>query len=220
MSKKYLHVKFVTDKVPDKEVPIKDPAMGRLTELLYLLPQLEEEEEVLNSKLIGRYLNATSDSVRKDISRLKRDNKGRAYHRGQLALDVKNNLGLSRKIPVCLVGLGPLGIHLMGLLHNSEETDLKAAFDGKMNRIERLEAPVDLFPSWELEEIVKRRGISLGVITTGPEEAEKTAARMTAGGIKAILNMSGYYLPHDSLGPVIENINFGASLLELISRLG
>jgi redox-sensing transcriptional repressor len=199
---------------------IKDPAISRLTELLSLLPQLEEEEENLNSRVIGRYLDTTADSVRKDISRLERSGKRGAYDPEDLIEDIREKLNLEQPIPVCLAGLGPLGVHLMELLHDSDETELIAAFDGRMNRIERLDAPVDLFPSWELEEMVQRKEIILGVISTAPEEAEKTAARMTAGGIRAILNFSGYYLPHDPAGPVIKNVNFGASLLELICRLG
>ena len=58
-----------------------DPAQTRLTELLTLLPQLEEEEENLNSRLIGRYLGTSADSIRKDISRLDRGDRNGSYGR-------------------------------------------------------------------------------------------------------------------------------------------
>lgn len=197
---------------------MENPALSRLTELLSLLPQLEREEEELNSQLIGSFLGTTGDSVRKDISRINRT--GRGYQGEGLIDDVRSHLGLDEKIPLCLAGLTFMGIHLMDILYQSNDVDLKAAFDGKTNRIERLDAPVKLYPSWELEEMIEREKIVLGVITTEPEEAEKTAMRMRKGGIKAILNLSGYYLPHRPQGPLIKNINIGASILELICRLG
>lgn len=205
--------------IPSRRRPIKDPSIDRLTEMLSLLTQLEEEEEELNSRILGRYLHVTSDSVRKDISGLKRDTKGGGYRGEELADQIRSTLGLTEPPAVCLCGLGPLGQHLMGLLHRSEEVRLVAAFDGRMNRIERLDAPVELHPAWDLEEICLRHGVELGVITTGGGEAEKTAGRMTAGGVKAILNLSGRYLPREESGPLIKNVNFGAVLLGLAGRL-
>jgi len=196
-----------------------DPAQTRLTELLTLLPQLEEEEESLNSRLIGRYLDTSADSVRKDISRLSRSGRAGTYRAEELAGDIRDSLGLEGQVKACLAGLGPLGLHMMDFLSRSEDVDLTAAFDGKLNRMERLDAPVKLYPAWELAEIAPRLGITLGVITTEPEEAEKTCHRMAQGGVKAVLNLSGYYLPHREWGPVVKNVNIGAMLLELLSRL-
>jgi NADH/NAD ratio-sensing transcriptional regulator Rex len=196
-----------------------DPAIVRLTELLTLLPQLEEEGETLNSRLIGRHLNITPDSVRKDISRLNREGRTGGYDALDLSEEIRKTLGLTDKGKVAIAGLGPLGIHIMGLLSVSTEVKLTAAFDGKLNLVERLDAPVDLFPSWELSEIIGRTGIEVGIITTAPEETDKTYLRMKQGGVKAVLNLSGRYLPHEKEGPVVKNINIGAMLLELLCRI-
>ena len=190
--------------------------MIRLTELLTLLPQLEEEEENLNSRLIGRYLNTTADSIRKDISRLGRTGRSGLYRSDELSRDIRCNLGLNTPVKAGLAGLGPLGLHLTELLIQSDDIELSAAFDGKMNRMERLDVPVDLYPAWEMEEILPRRGIVLGIITTEPEETEKAYLRMVRGGVKAVLNLSGYYLPREEEGPIIKNVNIGAMLLELL----
>ncbi|MDC7221189.1 MAG: winged-helix domain-containing protein [Spirochaetales bacterium] len=196
-----------------------DPAQIRLTELLTLLPQLEEEEETLNSRLIGRYLNATPDSVRKDISRLNREGRSGAYEGKDLSEGIRELLGLEGKKKVCLAGLGSLGLHIMELLENSEHVELVAAFDSKMNRVERTDATVELFPAWEIPEITARYGVEAGIIATEPEDAEKTLNRMSEGGVRGILNLSGWYLPRDEEGPSIKNVNIGAMLLELLCRM-
>ncbi|MDC7222563.1 MAG: winged-helix domain-containing protein [Spirochaetales bacterium] len=196
-----------------------DPALIRLTELLSLLPQLKEEEETLSSRLIGRYLNTTAESIRKDISRLDRQGRTGGYDPADLARGIRDFLGLGRKRKLCLAGLGPLGLHMMELLAQSEDMELVAAFDGKLNRVERLDAPVELFPAWEMPEIVARYGIEAGIIATGPEEADKAFQRMCEGGVRAILNLSGRFLPRESEGPIVKNVNIGTLLLELLCRM-
>ncbi|MBN2626526.1 MAG: hypothetical protein JXA95_07665 [Spirochaetales bacterium] len=196
-----------------------DPAQTRLTELLTLLPQLEEEEENLNSRLIGRYLGTSADSIRKDISRLDRGDRNGSYRADKLADDIRASLGLDREVRACLAGLGPLGLHLMEYFSESDDVALTAAFDGKLNRMERLDVPVKLYPAWEMEEIIPRLQIGLGIIATEPEEARKTYRRMVRGGIKAVLNLSGYYIPREKKGPAVKNVNIGAMLLELLCRL-
>ena len=196
-----------------------DPALTRLTELLTLLPQLEEEEENLNSRLIGQYLDTTADSIRKDISRLGRKGRNGSYRAEELSGDIRRNLGLEAPVKAGLAGLGPLGLHVADLLSLSDDVLLAAAFDGNMNRLERLDISVDLYPAWEMEEIIPRLGIGMGIIATDPEDAEKAYLRMERGGVKAILNLSGYYLPGNGGEPVLKNVNIGAMLLELLCRI-
>ena len=106
----------------------------------------------------------------------------------------------------------------MEYFSESDDVALTAAFDGKLNRMERLDVPVKLYPAWEMEEIIPRLQIGLGIIATEPEEARKTYRRMVRGGIKAVLNLSGYYIPREKKGPAVKNVNIGAMLLELLCR--
>jgi redox-sensing transcriptional repressor len=67
----------------------------------------------------------------------------------------------------------------------------------------------------KLQEVVKARGIEVGIITTPPQEAQKVADQLATAGVKGILNLSP--TPVKAQPPVkVRNFFFTAALDSLV----
>ncbi|MFU8843896.1 MAG: redox-sensing transcriptional repressor Rex [Bacteroidales bacterium] len=90
---------------------------------------------------------------------------------------------------IAIIGLGNLGkafIHY--LLNKRTKLKIVAAFDTNPNKTEWIYEDVMCYPMEELEEIIKKERISIGIITTPPEVASEIADKLKEAGIKGILN--------------------------------
>jgi redox-sensing transcriptional repressor len=90
-----------------------------------------------------------------------------------------------------VVGLGRLGTAILN--YDDLRTDgfmVVAGFDSNINKLETIKTAVELFPAYEIADVVKRKAIDIGVIAVPEKAAQETADRLMDGGIKAILNFS------------------------------
>jgi len=186
-----------------------------LIDLLSLELQLREEELPLTSENLGAYLGTSGDSIRKDLSTLIGSSSRKHYEKRNLQEDLEKGLGLEKVVPICLVGLGYMGQQVLQWSQTWSRAELKVLFDTRINRLERMDQPIPAFPAWEIPDYLPGKKIGTAILATDPEEAEKNADRLMKGGIKTILNLSGYYLMSPQRDIRIKNLNILSELLAL-----
>jgi redox-sensing transcriptional repressor len=172
---------------------IPQPSLSRLLAIYRLLEQLEKEKaESVSSSELGKILGFKPDSIRKDVSYLGEvGNFGAGYNVAKLKSHINENLDLQKRRKACVVGLGRLGTAILNY------DDLKqngitviAGFDTNINKLETITTSVELFPAYEIPEIVRKKGIEIGVIAVPARVAQETAEKLIEGGIKGIINFS------------------------------
>jgi len=174
-----------------KEIPL--PSISRLLTVSRLLDRYEQERVVsVSSTDIGRRLGVKADSIRKDVSYLGEiGNYGGGYDVIKLKEHIRKKLDLDRKRKLCVVGLGRLGT---AILHYTDFNDrgfmVVAGFDSNINKLETIKSAIELHPAHEIADVVRRKGIEIGVIAVPEKAAQETADRLTEGGIRGIINFS------------------------------
>lgn len=90
-----------------------------------------------------------------------------------------------------LVGIGNLGRAILSYFpQRSPSVRIIAAFDIDSSKTGRVIHGCRTYPIEELDSIVEKESITLGVITTPREAAQKTADSMVSAGILGILNFA------------------------------
>ena len=92
---------------------------------------------------------------------------------------------------VAVVGIGNLGRAIMGYFSGKRtRLSIVAAFDVNPEKTGKIYAGVPCYNLDEMEEIIRREGISIAVISVPGEEAVKVAEALVLTGIRGILNFS------------------------------
>ncbi len=189
-----------------QDIPI--PAIERLSILYTVLERLEKEERTtVSSKELGRIMNVPPHTIRKDINYFGQTGTENGYNVLALKSTIESRLHFDNPRKACIVGLGRMGNAIMnfsGFLDSNIK--IVAGFDSNINRLETLVTDIPLHPAYAIPEVVKSKGIELGVITVPPSSAQLTADRLIQGGIKGIINFAPVILNGDS--PHIEIRNF------------
>ncbi len=186
--------------------PIPEPSVERLLTLTRLLDHLDVQ--YITSGEIESRTGWSSNTIRKDISYIEGSFASPSgYDRQKLAAAIKATLGLDKPHRFCVVGLGRLGsAYLNYSVFQEEGYELVAGFDSSVNRIEILRSPVPLYPAYKMGEVISRFQISLALLCVPPEEAQKTAERLVAAGIKGIINFAPVVLQVPE-GIHVRNVN-------------
>lgn len=199
-----------------KKIPL--PALERLCSMYGLLEKLEKNGvKTVSSTQIGKNINATNTTVRKDISCLSMPGMaGRDYEIIKLKKYIGHDLKLFKSRKACLVGIGKIGIAILAYEKFKEEGfEIAAGFDININRIERIVTPVSLYLINDLESVIRAKNIEIGIITVPPEAAQEIAEKLVTAGIKGILNCTTAVITvPDNI--TIRNIDY-TSYLRIIS---
>lgn len=172
---------------------ISDKIIERICKVFGSLEALEKKGvEFVSSGELGRVIGATSHTIRKDISLLGVTGyTRRGYEVKGLKTELGRKLKLSKTRKACIVGLGRLGTALLDYEKFKEDGfEIVAGFDCSINKIERLRTSIDIFSIERLEEIIKARGIELGIIAVPEKSAQSIADKLVEAGVKGILNFS------------------------------
>ncbi len=175
------------------ERKISESTVRRLSLYLRLLRETRPRgSRVLSSRELAERTGTTSAQVRKDLSFFGSFGKrGRGYDVDELEHVLSEILGLGRRWRVGLVGVGKIGSALLGYGDLARRGfDLVAAFDVDPSKIGRELSGVRVWPLDELEEVVRRERVEIGIIATPPDAADATARRLTEAGVSAILNFA------------------------------
>lgn len=192
------------------QIKIPKPTIARLCLLYQFLEQAERNGvKRLSSSQIGEQLGFHPHNIRKDIGYLGEiGNTGAGYNVIELKNHISQRFGLDRKRNACVVGLGRLGRAILNLdQFVLKSYKLVAGFDSNINKLETMKTKIDLFPSSEIIEIVRRRHIELAVITVPARAACKVADQLVEGGVKGIVNFCNIVIKPKKADVFIRNIS-------------
>ncbi|MEA4824310.1 MAG: redox-sensing transcriptional repressor Rex [Clostridiaceae bacterium] len=147
----------------------------------------------VSARRIATALGLSEIQVRKDLSSVSRSG-GKpklGFDRRELIIDMESCLGFDIVDSAALVGAGRLGqalLHYEGFAHSCVK--IAAAFDTNPAVIGASVNNVTIYPVDALEEIVRRMGIHIGIITTPASTAQEICDSMVNSGILAIWNFA------------------------------
>jgi redox-sensing transcriptional repressor len=172
---------------------IPEATVARLPIYLRALYALADREiATVSSEELAVAAGVNSAKLRKDLSHLgSYGTRGVGYDVGYLVYQVSRELGLTQDWPVVIVGAGNLGRAL-------------ANYGGFASRGFRIAALLDSDPDVvgteiarhvvrhadEIESVVARDGVSIGVIATPAAAAQNVCQRLVAAGVTSILNFA------------------------------
>ena len=172
---------------------ISESTVRRLSVYLRLLRELDgEDREIVSSKELATRSGTTPAQVRKDLSLFGSFGKrGRGYRVPGLTSTLEGILGLDQRWPVALVGVGRIGGALLGYRDLRERGfDVVAALDVDPAKVGTEVEGVPIEPMDRLEEIVRERGVEMGIVAVPPDTAQAVADRLVDAGVRAVLNFA------------------------------
>jgi redox-sensing transcriptional repressor len=204
------------------ETKIPSPTIERLA--YYSRPLealLKSGIPVVSSEKLAELCSVNPAQVRKDLAYFGEFGvRGVGYEVRELLGEIKRILGTDQTWNLCIVGMGNLG---RALVENENFRNrgyrFLAAFDSDPKRIgERLPCGLVIQSTRKMGELVKTLAIEIGVITTPPKSAQRTADNLTRAGVKAILNFAPTQLRAKECC-ADENVDFTVKLENLAYHL-
>lgn len=183
----------MTRRTPDVAREIPEATVARLPVYLRALTTLAEEGTgTCSSEELAVAAGVNSAKLRKDLSHLgSYGTRGVGYDVEYLRYQIAREIGVTQDWPVVIVGIGNLGHALANYSgFRSRGFRVVALLDADPTRHEETVAGIDVRPFDELETIVVRNAVSIGVIATPALAAQGVADRMVAAGITSILNFA------------------------------
>ena len=164
--------------------------------------------EVVSSQQLGGLLQMTPAQIRKDLSYFGRFGKqGRGYNVRFLRDELRQILGLDRKWPACLVGVGHLGQAIMNYPGFAPEGfTVLAAFDSDADLVGTTISDLVVKPMSELGRTIKSGAISIGIVAVPASEAQPVIDGLVDAGVAGILNYAPI-APHVPVKVVLRNID-------------
>ncbi|MGH8938615.1 MAG: redox-sensing transcriptional repressor Rex [Actinomycetes bacterium] len=172
---------------------IPEATVARLPIYLRALTALAEGGVgTVSSEELATAAGVNSAKLRKDLSYLgSYGTRGVGYDVDYLVYQVSRELGLTQDWPVVIVGLGHLGHALAnygGFV--SRGFALGALVDADPDIVGTEVAGLQVRPLEELEALIDRHGIAIGVIATPAHGAQEVCDRLVGAGVSSILNFA------------------------------
>ena len=172
---------------------IPKPAISRLCLIYRVLDEMiRNDVQQISSSQLAERLSMNSHNVRKDIGYIGDvGNLGAGYDVIKLKKAIAAAFGITQTRNACVVGLGRLGTAILNFEQfQPKGYKIAAGFDSNINRIETMRTSVPLFPSYMIEEVVRRFELDLAVIAVPEKSAQKVTEQLVEGGIKGIVNLT------------------------------
>ena len=172
---------------------IPEMTVRRLSVYTRCLQQLEEDGvKTVSSQELAERFNFNSAQVRKDLAYFGEIGvRGIGYYVAGLKAELQKILGLDREWPVALVGLGNLGsalFHYKGF--SKQGFRIVAIFDDDPAKAGTTQEGVPIMPMRDLPKETKARNLQIAIVAVPAESAQAVTEKLTAAGIKAILNFA------------------------------
>ena len=151
---------------------------------------LGEGKNVVNSQQLGSRLQMTPAQIRKDLSYFGRFGKqGRGYNVQFLLSELGRILGLDRKWPTCLVGMGRLGQAIINYPGFAPEGfDIVAAFDSDPRQVGTDVGGLEVLPMAGLGATIRDREVAIAIVAVPARQAQSVVDLLVETKIKGILN--------------------------------
>jgi len=152
----------------------------------------ERDVETVSSDALAALAGVGSAKLRKDLSHLgSYGTRGVGYDVDYLVYQISRELGLTQDWPVAIIGIGNLGQALANYGgFASRGFRVEALFDADRRLAGREVAGLRIRHVDELADVVRSRGVSIGVIATPAVAAQETCDRLVAAGVTSILNFA------------------------------
>jgi redox-sensing transcriptional repressor len=200
---------------------ISDLTVARLSVYLRCVERLLDggDIETVSSQELARRFNLNSAQIRKDLAYFGEFGvRGVGYNLHDLRQYIVEILGLNREHRLVIVGAGNLGT---ALCHYSGFTGgsflVVGVLDSDPSRIgDPTPSGLLVEDASRLPEIVRQRGVEIGVITTPPAAAQSVCDQMVAAGLHTVLNFApirvkapdGVYVKTVDLKVHLEELSF------------
>ena len=172
---------------------IPEATVNRLPVYLRALYALADRGiATVSSEELAAAAGVNSAKLRKDLSHLgSYGTRGVGYDVEYLVYQVSRELGLTQDWPVIIVGAGNLG-HALANYGGfaSRGFRVAAVFDSDPLVVGTEIAAQTVRHSDEIESVIARHGVSIGVIATPAAAAQGVCERLVAAGITSILNFA------------------------------
>jgi redox-sensing transcriptional repressor len=175
----------------DRAIP--EATVARLAVYLRVLGDLAAAgHETVSSEDLAGAAGVNSAKLRKDLSYIgSNGTRGVGYEVIRLVHQIEHTLGLTRRHAVALVGVGNLGHALAGYGgFAGRGFPLRALFDVDPDLVGIRIAGIVVEHSDKIPEVCRRRGVTIGVITTPAAAAQAVCDQLVAAGVRSILNFA------------------------------
>jgi redox-sensing transcriptional repressor len=208
--------------------PVPNPAVRRLSLYLRQLETFSQKgRRTVSSKQLGASLNLTDAQVRKDLAYFGQfGHPGIGYRVDELIAQVKHILGTDKLSNVLLVGAGNLG-RALSAYHGFDAKGFRlvAVFDNDSAKVGQKHGDFSVQPMSQLQEVVAKLNIRLGIIAVPADVAQEVADQLIAAGIRGLLNFApvSLHVPADvainavDLAVQLEQLSFQVNLASITS---
>jgi redox-sensing transcriptional repressor len=175
--------------MPRFKVP--EVTVQRLSIYLRAIKDLEEDK-ILSSQELADLVRTSDGQVRKDFAYFGEFGvPGQGYKIGKIKQEVRHILGLDSTWGIAIVGIGNLGAALLTYPgFKREEFEIRAAFDKDESKVEKVWRGIRVQHVDRIPEVLSKKQIKIGVITTPATAAQEVADKLAKGGVKGILNFA------------------------------
>ena len=172
---------------------IPEATVARLPVYLRALVGLAERGiGTCSSEELATAAGVNSSKLRKDLSYLgSYGTRGVGYDVEYLRYQIAREIGVTQDLPVVIVGIGNLGHALANYSgFSSRGFRIVALLDNDPVRVGEHVGGLPIGGFDELEDIVARERIAIGVIATPAESAQGVCDRLVGAGVTSILNFA------------------------------
>ncbi len=175
------------------KIAIPKTTIERLPLYYRCLSKLDRlDVEVISSKELGDRIGVPSTQVRKDLSYYGEfGRRGVGYEVKSLLRQLERILGLDSYWPIVLIGAGNLGRALVNYEgFRRLGLEIKAVLDTDLNKIGNRISNIEVESFKNLDEIVIKHKIQMGIIAVPAVFAQEVADQLVNVGVKAIWNFA------------------------------
>lgn len=157
-----------------------------------LLHLLSKGKTYIFSHELANLHNITAVQVRRDIMLIGYTGMLRkGYNIKELINVIREIIDTEKGQNVAVVGMGNMGRAITEYFYEKRpKLNILATFDVDPNKVNKIISGVYCYHMNELEEIIKRENIIIGIITVSAEQAAEVAEKLVLSGVKGILNFT------------------------------
>ena len=204
-----------------EERKISDAVIKRLPRYFRYLQELHTEGiERISSEELSRRMQVTASQIRQDLNNFGGfGQQGYGYNVENLKTEIGRILGLDTTHNMIIIGAGNLGKALAGYTKFANRGFVvRAIFDEDPAIIGQKVRDMTVRSIDTLEEFLQEESIAIATLAIPKTEAQETADRLVACGIRAIWNFAPLDLQLPD-GVFVKNVNLIESLMQLSYRL-
>jgi len=175
---------------------MKDISLNTIERLIFyrriLLKLSIEGKTHIYSHEISNYIFNAAPQVRRDLMLIGCSATSRkGYNINNLIKKIGSAVDKNQIQKIALIGIDNLGRAILSYFSKKHSgLSIEAAFDSDKTKTNRVISNCKVYHISKLKTLVKKKGITIGIITEPAEFAQSTADLLMEAGIKAILNFS------------------------------